>query len=96
MPFFYSALDKLYRSIGQAPAKISTGEAFGSLLFQVLTIPLLLTRQLEHSVFTLRDGIGTIWSATLRLSLNSFVYVLVAYVVILCWKTVFRRSRAKA
>jgi hypothetical protein len=96
MPFFYSAFDKLYRSIGQAPAKISTGEAFGAILFQVLTIPLLVTRQVEHSVFALQDGVGTIWSAILRLSLNSLVYVLVAYVVIFCWKTISRRSHARA
>jgi hypothetical protein len=96
MPFFYSAFDKLYRSIGQAPPKISTGEAFGTVIFEVLTIPLLVTRQVEHSVFTSHDSIGSVSSAILRLSLNSLVYILVAYVFILCWKTVFRRSRAKA
>jgi hypothetical protein len=79
MPLFHSAIDKLYRSIGQAPAEISMAEGSGALVFQILTIPLLFIHQVEHSVFSFQDSMGTVWPALLRLIANSVFYVLVGF-----------------
>ncbi|MEP6822931.1 MAG: hypothetical protein ABI946_11330 [Chthoniobacterales bacterium] len=96
MPFFHSAMDKLYRSVGNAPAQLSFLESIGALVFQLFTIPLLVSRQLDHSYFYSGEDIATVQSAILRLSANSLVYVLVAFLIILAWKTISRRRREKA
>ena len=96
MPFFYSAVDKLYRSIGQAPADISLPEGLAALLFQGLTFPLLVLRQQEHSVFHFQDSWGIIFPAVLRLVANSFVYALAGFLFTIAWAALFRRSHARA
>jgi hypothetical protein len=96
LPLFYSAMDKLYRSIGQAPADISTAEAIGTVVFQVATLPLLFLRQLDFSVFSFHDSPSTVWPALLRLLANSVFYVLAASLLTFAWKAVFHRRDAKA
>jgi hypothetical protein len=96
MPLFYSAMDKLYRSIGQAPADISTAEAIGMVVFRIATLPLLFLRQLDFSVFSFHDSLSTLWPALLRLLANSVFYALVASLLTFVWKAVFRRRDAQA
>ena len=96
MPFFYSAMDKLYRSVGNAPAHLTLLESIGAFVFQWLTIPLLVTRQVEHSVFYSGQETASVAAAILRLCANSFVYVITVFLIILVWKALFRRRREKA
>ena len=96
MPLYWTAMDKLYRSIGQALADLSTAEATGTVVFQLATLPLLFLRQLDFSVFSFHDSVNTLWPALFRLLVNSVFYVFVASLLTFAWKAVSLRWHAKA
>jgi hypothetical protein len=80
MPTWASVVDRLYRSVGHAPASFSTTEVVVSSCVQLLSLPLLFTRQLAHAAFFWSDVQRGIFPQIARLAANSLIHAFFARV----------------
>jgi hypothetical protein len=91
MPIWASVVDRLYRSVGHASASFSTMEVVVSSCVQLLSLPLLFTRQLAHAAFFWSDVQRGILPQVARLVANSLIHAFVLSLLVLLWITIRHR-----